>query len=910
MAKTYYEILGVSEDADMETIRRAYRRLIGLHHPDVRASDPDSEKLVRRLNEARDVLVDPEKRKAYDRLLRKKRAAMARQQHARRNADKVVGGFSSSQDATGNRSHATYGDPSPAPHNDSTQTGARQNAADHNSLGKKASWQTNTDSNLPLQTYGPLASHRWQNPTRGRPAQKTAANRRAWTLALAGILWTVSGLCVTTVILWAAWGMDPLGILQTEFAPNSDSDVDLARRSQDSESRLQAGQAIALAERAKIQADAGRITEAEQDLQEAVRLHAEDNLLETARASLAASYLRQAEAALSQSNPEMILRACDAAERYLAPRADIDRLRGEAFRLAGQQKYSIGNASGALTDYEEARKRNRGLGLEAERALAHVRLGEEALANQDPVTAARELRMGLSLDESVRGAPQLAARLAEPAVSAFEEDATMVNRNNAVAAYQLIAQIAPNATATTNLKNRLLSVFERPLIEFERNPTDRNLTAAMDSLHAFKLLDITVADLTAYEKRVASAIKLPANDRVNGETNATPKATRAAAEPTRPRHVPEEAIFNDGKWYWFPNKKMQIRQAMTQAAKMRGSLIDIDTPMENDFVQSQLRGPTFLAARKNRRGAWVNSTGKPQRYFNWAAGQPESGPNENILVFHKNEGWHDYLDNETTVCYIAVQWMKRDSPSPTIRTTDLKNLPPITNVVGMQLKPIPPGKFVMGSAKGRSNEEPQHEVILTKPFYLGVHEVTQEQYERVMGRNPSIFEDPQNPVEQVSWEDAVRFCQKLSELPAEEAAGRVYRLPTEAEWEYACRAGTTTEFSFDDDERRLDAYGWFDENTASSPKPVGQKEPNAWGLYDMHGNVWEWCSDWYGKYATGAATDPVGPAEGSLRVCRGGSWRDEAVFCRSAYRLGYAPSGRENENAGFRVVLISSGIPK
>ena len=162
------------------------------------------------------------------------------------------------------------------------------------------------------------------------------------------------------------------------------------------------------------------------------------------------------------------------------------------------------------------------------------------------------------------------------------------------------------------------------------------------------------------------------------------------------------------------------------------------------------------------------------------------------------------------------------------------------NSIGIRLKLLPAGTFWMGE------DLDAHKVTLTQPFYLGVYEVTQEQYERVMGKNPSNFKGPQNPVEKVSWDDAVEFCRKLSELPEEKAAGRIYRLPTEAEWEYACRAGTTTKYSFGDSESELGEYGWFDKNSDRKTHPVGQKQPNKWGLYDMHGNVWEWCSDWYG----------------------------------------------------------------
>jgi formylglycine-generating enzyme required for sulfatase activity len=197
-----------------------------------------------------------------------------------------------------------------------------------------------------------------------------------------------------------------------------------------------------------------------------------------------------------------------------------------------------------------------------------------------------------------------------------------------------------------------------------------------------------------------------------------------------------------------------------------------------------------------------------------------------------------------------------------------------------------------------------------------VYEVTQAQYEKVMGKNPSYFqgavvgnENADLPVEMVSWDDAVEFCKKLSELPDEKKAGRVYRLPTEAEWEYACRAGSKTAYSFDDEEGLLPEYGWFNRNSSRRTHTVGLLEPNAWGLYDMHGNVWEWCSDRHGEYPKGAVSDPTGPKEGSYRVYRGGSWDDEAALCRSAYRRRNDPSDRII-NLGFRVALSSTEIPK
>jgi formylglycine-generating enzyme required for sulfatase activity len=225
---------------------------------------------------------------------------------------------------------------------------------------------------------------------------------------------------------------------------------------------------------------------------------------------------------------------------------------------------------------------------------------------------------------------------------------------------------------------------------------------------------------------------------------------------------------------------------------------------------------------------------------------------------------------------------------------------------------IEPGTFTMGSPDNevgrQDNEGPQTRVTISHGFWMGKYEVTQAEYQAVMGSNPSIFKgDLNRPVEQVSWTDSVNYCAKLTER--ERSAGRlpagyVHRLPTEAEWEYAVRAGSTTRFSYGEDPgyTKLGDYAWYEGNSSNTTHPVGQKLANAWGLYDMAGNTWEWCLDWYGTYPGGNVTDPRGPASGSLRVIRGGSWNNNARICRSAFRYFSDPDFRIYY-FGFRIVL-------
>jgi formylglycine-generating enzyme required for sulfatase activity len=282
---------------------------------------------------------------------------------------------------------------------------------------------------------------------------------------------------------------------------------------------------------------------------------------------------------------------------------------------------------------------------------------------------------------------------------------------------------------------------------------------------------------------------------------------------------------------------------------------------------------------------WVNNSYTGNFYFHYQK------PTANEVKDSDNDG---LLDNIDKCPYEKGPVTNYGCPED--RTSD-----PFAS----QMKYISSGTFQMGSNDGESDEKPTHSVTLSS-FYMSQYEVTQKQWRDIMGTNPSYFKDCDNcPVEQVSWNEIQDFLQKLNTK-----TGKNYRLPTEAEWEYACRAGTTTTFNTGDNLTTAQAnydgnYPWKNYPKGEyrqKTTPVDSFSPNAWGLYDMHGNVWEWCSDWYGSYSSGAVTNPKGPSTGTNRVLRGGSWDYYAVSCRSADRLSDTPDDRSN-SYGFRIAL-------
>ena len=220
------------------------------------------------------------------------------------------------------------------------------------------------------------------------------------------------------------------------------------------------------------------------------------------------------------------------------------------------------------------------------------------------------------------------------------------------------------------------------------------------------------------------------------------------------------------------------------------------------------------------------------------------------------------------------------------------------NTLGMTFVLIPAGSFDMGSDSGDADEQPVRSVTIDKPFYIGQFEVTQAQWHAVMESDPSKFTDDTNrPVESVSWEDAQDFVAKLNAAEP----GATYRLPTEAEWEYAARAGSATAYAFGDDAAQLDAYAWYADNAGNVTHPVGEKQPNDWGAHAMHGGVWEWVQDRYGPYRSEGAAGSPGPPPGNRRVIRGGSWLSPAEDCRAASRS-HAHAAFTGAHVGLRLV--------
>ncbi len=382
---------------------------------------------------------------------------------------------------------------------------------------------------------------------------------------------------------------------------------------------------------------------------------------------------------------------------------------------------------------------------------------------------------------------------------------------------------------------------------------------------------------------------------------------------------PDDPAANLAMGRWLYSQRGDWEQALPHLAKSSSSAM-------KSLASEELNSPPTEPANKIRLAdAW------------WALSEKVEGKEREALQLHAGQ-WYEQAAEELPKGLAKEKIARRladiakidqsapKKPRKTKRPEMSKELAiDLSDKVKMEFVLIPAGELLMGSSDAERKqameqakaskmrlgklvisaiptEGPQHRVKITRPFYLGKYEVTQSQWETVMGNNPSEFKAPSNPLENVSWNDFQPFLAKLN--MEFKKKGMLFGLPTEAGWEYACRAGTTTAYCFGDDPTMLAQYGWFKGNARRSTHAVGQKKPNAWGLYDMHGSVWEWCADWYAEafYAYSPPVDPVGPQTGSKRVLRGGSRTSTMWFCRSTYR--YQPPRSRSRNRGFRLALV------
>lgn len=457
----------------------------------------------------------------------------------------------------------------------------------------------------------------------------------------------------------------------------------------------------------------------------------------------------------------------------------------------------------------------------------------------------------------------------------------------------------------------------------------------------------TVAALTPWVKQLCEALEYahteakivhrdlkPANLMVDarGDLKIADFGISATISDTTTR-VSKEASNSGTPVYMSPQQMMGEKPAATDDIYSLGAtlyeLLTGKPPFYtgNIVVQVQSKVPPSLATRREELGVTVGGADGPGIPQEWEetiaaclAKDPAQRPQSAADVWLRINRVGVDLGRERAVGTQQSRSSSGTTPTMAVPTPGKDWTVP---GVGIEMIWIEPGSFVMGSPEcetGRRADETQHRVMLTKGFWLGKYPVTQRQWQEVMGRNPSYFvagnvlkeggwfsarrvmPDSDNcPVEQVSWDDSFAFCESLSD--SERVVGRLsqsfrYRLPTDAQWEFACRGGTIGPFGGNDNLNRM---GWYADNSSKRTQTVGQAKPNAYGLCDMHGNVWEWCLDWYSDYTGAMVSDPVGPSSGTFRVRRGGSWCDAAKCCRSASR-GFEPVFPKY-HIGFRLAL-------
>lgn len=623
-----------------------------------------------------------------------------------------------------------------------------------------------------------------------------------------------------------------------------------------------------------------RLAEAKDDLEAAVRRDASPVALASARREIAKAWLARAEKAAAHKDTAALRLACDAAAKAGAAGEKVRSLRARGMIVEALTLAARGDVASAATRAAEA-------------AILDPHVVNAELSFQ----ANDGLRKAILAHHRARFDTAISTKSWDQAWQVAHAAETL----DKASATWLQQEVAGHVTLATKLTSddQLAEAEEELSIAVRLNADTKTLTDARNRL---------VAGWLARAKRGAAA------DDAALVRNACQAAEKAGAEPKQTASLRARGLAAESSALLARN---DLAGAVTKAVEVSRFDVAVAIGMLDQPANAKLREAVLSECRRKFDEAVAKKA--------WAAASDVA-----VLAGNLDRAASQWIGTAVASHSAEVSCM----PAALLAMLPLSvvgDLPPIQNSIGMKLKLIPAGTFSMGELDDDAGET-QHQVTLTQGYYLGVYEVTNAQWSHVMGKGARDGDD--RPVANVSWEVADEFCRRLSALPEERNVGAVYRLPTEAEWEYACRAGTTTMYSFGNHESRLGSYAWFGNNSGDQvldaaelwdsedddygsllaengcrSHPVGTKRPNQWGLFDMHGNVHEWCSDWHGRdVVESPVTDPTGPAPGSERIFRGGSWFDPAKNCRSAGRESIPPD-EHLRFLGFRVARNIAQAP-
>ncbi|HVR87625.1 MAG TPA: formylglycine-generating enzyme family protein, partial [Planctomycetota bacterium] len=500
------------------------------------------------------------------------------------------------------------------------------------------------------------------------------------------------------------------------------------------------------------------------------------------------------------------------------------------------------------------------------KALVRVLLDQAAKSQDDPVV------IWVLCKEAQDQAIQLcdtsgALESIDAAARVFDVDAMSMRQ----AALMAAGKSAKSPEELVPLTEALLKLIDELIREDQYDPADKVAAAAV--LHARNSRDADLlAQVTIRAKEVAEAKALFQTMKSVMQTQA-----KTPDDPGANLEIGRFLCFVKGSW------DLGLRFIV------KGS----DAALKA-LAEKELAFPPQLADRVALADSW------------YGLAEKEKSPlRKSQLLAHAKLIYENALTEATALLRVRIE--KRLSEIDSAGSARERLTLDLGGGVRMEFVYIKRGTFMMGGkdAPGpeyQLDERPEHRVTISKGYFLGKTEVTQAQWEAVMGSNPSKWKGPDLPVEQVSWDDCQNFLKKLTEKTRGQLKGRVAMMPTEAQWEYACRAGTRTRWTFGDNEKGIGEYAWTKENSGGQTHPVAQKKPNPWGLYDMCGNLWEWCQDWGAPYPAGDAVDPTGAATGDRRILRGGSFDYVSAPTRSGYRSRYNPAPRD-ANDGLRVCV-------